>query len=134
MEQTQFERDNRKILVGMLVGMLVLPIVMWIGYDLKNAPLVNQLAEIAIGAVFGSMAGAFITLSLIEHSVIAATFSKIKVTTMIRNMILTGLFFIVVGVLFDWLMNLNSFNLMKEIFSWEIIGEFISGMLFALLF
>ena len=80
------------------------------------------------------MAGAFITLSLIEHGVIDATFSKIKVTTMIRNMILTGLFFIVVGVLFDWLMNLNSFNLMKEIFSWEIIGEFISGMLFALLF
>ena len=134
MEQTQFERDNRKILVGMLVGMLVLPIVMWIGYDLKNAPLVNQLAEIAIGAVFGSMAGVFITLSLIEHGVIAATLSKIKVTTMIRNMILTGLFFIVVGVLFDWLMNLNSFNLMKEIFSWEIIGEFISGMFFALLF
>lgn len=134
MEQTKFERDNRKILVGMLVGMLVLPIVMWIGYDLKNAPLVNQLAEIAIGAVFGSMAGVFITLSLIEHGVIDATFSKIKVTTMIRNMILTGLFFIVVGVLFDWLMNLNSFNLMKEIFSWEIIGEFISGMLFALLF
>ena len=134
MEQTKFERDNRKILVGMLVGMLVLPIVMWIGYDLKNAPLVSQLAEIAIGAVFASMAGAFITLSLIEHGVIAATFSKIKVTTMIRNMILTGLFFIVVGVLFDWLMNLNSFNLMKEIFSWEIIGEFISGMFFALLF
>ena len=51
MEQTKFERDNRKILVGMLVGMLVLPIVMWIGYDLKNAPLVDQLAEIAIGAV-----------------------------------------------------------------------------------
>ena len=53
MEPTQLERETRKILVGMLVGMLVLPIVMWIGYDLKNAPLVNQLAEIAIGAVFG---------------------------------------------------------------------------------
>ena len=83
MEQTQFERDNRKILVGMLVGMLVLPIVMWIGYDLKNAPLVNQLAEIAIGAVFGSMGGGIITLSLFEHCGIAANVCKIKFKNMI---------------------------------------------------
>lgn len=134
MEQTKFERDNRKILVGMLVGLLLGPIVMWVGYDLKNAPLVNQIAEIAVGAVFGSMAGAFITFGLIERGVISARFSKVKVSVLIRNMILTGLLFVLIDLIFDWLTNFNHFDLMQSLFSWEIIGEFISGVLLALLF
>lgn len=133
MGQSKFERDNRKILLGMLVGLLLGPIILWVGYDLQNAPLIKQVTEIVLGAVFGAPAGAFITFNLIQRGIISAKFSRVKVTALLRDMVLTGLALVAIDLLFSWVTNINNFNLMQALFSWKIIGEFVSGVLIVLL-
>ena len=106
---------------------------LWVGYDLQNAPLIKQVTEIVLGAVFGAPAGAFITFDLIQRGIISAKFSRVKVTALLRDMVLTGLALVAIDLLFSWVTNINNFNLMQALFSWKIIGEFVSGVLIVLL-
>ena len=120
MNNEKFARENKRIIKGMGIGVLVGPlVVLGIMYVKNHGPLQawQIIASIAIGVAFGLIIGGVISANLaISKTVDSKIPWQKKVLKMVPQLIGTGLLFAAIGIVFTVLTSWGLVDIVKTIF------------------
>lgn len=138
MNNEKFARENKRIIKGMGIGVLVGPLVfLGIMYVKNHGPLQawQIIASIAIGFAFGLIIGGVISANLAVSKTVDSNIPwPKKVLKMVPEVIGTGLLFVAIGIVYNVITSWGSVDLVSIIFSSDTLEQFFEGMLLGLLF
>lgn len=137
MNDKKFARENKRILIGMGIGMLGGPLFFLISFFFKTSGHIQSfqvIVSIALGVAFGLLFGGMISANLAVNKTVE---SKIpwqkKILKMTPKVIGMGLLFAAIGILIDWATSGMSVSITKIILSGSTWEWFLDGAILELL-
>ncbi|WP_297953255.1 hypothetical protein [uncultured Lactobacillus sp.] len=131
MKEQKFERENKKIILGMIIGTVVGIALMLLymsseaGWHLK---MMQIIIAVALGAVVGPLFGGLIIASLVENKGVLTSWSACF------QILGTGILFVLVDFIFGWITKTNDGNLGAILFSNSSLWSLICGMAMGAIF
>ena len=112
MKNQKFERENKKIILGMVIGTVVsVALLLWYigsgsGWHLD---IMQIIIALALGLVMGTLFGGLIAVSLISNK------GELSSWNIWLQCLATGLVFVLLDLIFDWITKSNNGSLGKRI-------------------
>ena len=132
MNNEKFARENKRIIKGMGLGVLVGPLIllalMYLNH-LGSLEIYQIIISIAVGIPMGLILGVAVSASLAVNKTVDAKIPwQKKVLKLAPQVVGTGLLFAVTGAAISLLSNWGSVDVVKAIFSNETLNWFIEGI------
>lgn len=126
MKSQKIEGENKKIILGMIIGAILGAVAMLL--SMSRLDIVSIIIALAFGAVAGSLFGGLIVASLVENK---DAFTSLRPCFQILG---SGLIFVLVDFVFEWITKTNGGNLKTILFSSSTLWSLICGMAFGIIF
>ena len=138
MNDKKFARENKRIIKGMGIGMLVGPLFFLISFFFKTSGHIQSfqvIVSIAIGVTLGLTLGGLISANLAVNKTVESNIPwQKKLLKLTPKVIGMGLLVAAIGVLIDWTTNGMSISITKIILSGSTWEWFLDGAILELLF
>ena len=131
MKNQKFERENKKIILGMVIGTVVsVALLLWYigsgsGWHLD---IMQIIIALALGLVMGTLFGGLIAVSLISNK------AELSSWNIWLQCLATGLVFVLLDLIFDWITKSNNGSLKTMIFSNDTLWALAFGMAMGAIF
>lgn len=131
MKDQKFERENKKIILGMVIGTVVsVALLLWYigsgsGWHLD---IMQIIIALALGLVMGTLFGGLIAGSLISNK------GELSSWNIWLQCLATGLVFVLLDLIFDWITKSNNGSLKTMIFSNDTLWALAFGMAMGAIF
>lgn len=125
MKNQKFERENKKIILGMVIGTVVcVALSLWYmssgsGWHLN---MMQIIVALALGLVIGTLFGGLIAVSLISNKGVLSSWN------IWFQCLGTGIIFVLLDLVFDWITKSNSGSLKAMLFSNDTLWALAFGM------
>lgn len=138
MNDKKFARENKRIIKGMGIGMLVGPLFFLISFFFKTSGHIQSfqvIVSIAIGVTLGLTLGGLISANLAVNKIVESNIPwQKKLLKLTPKVIGMGLLVAAIGVLIDWTTNGMSISITQIILSGSTWEWFLDGAILELLF
>ena len=130
MKNQKFERENKKIILGMVIGTVVSVALLWsIGSGSGwHLDIMQIIMALALGLVMGTLFGGLIAVSLISNK------GELSSWNIWLQCLATGLVFVLLDLIFDWITKSNNGSLKTMIFSNDTLWALVFGMAMGAIF